>query len=214
MANLSPEFTPAVVRAILVEKVLPGPSRCRTALVLPEPADIEELARCLEVNRHRVAVFSGPDAELAKLCLVARQQLEDAIATLAQMHARAVKLSLGHAERYAIAGQRVSDVLQLAILVTREPARRAAWQAFGLALAGDFHTAMKGSNPRFAAAKISHAGPLPRFIAAVAPILTGEHPTVASVATILKQQRAAGLLDRLRREKGIGGKSSGRCIPR
>jgi hypothetical protein len=56
------------------------------------------------------------------------------------------------------------------------------------ALPIDFERAMLSTNPSFKAG-IGHSGPLTRFIAAIAPILTGERPTSDSVATLLKKRK-------------------------
>jgi hypothetical protein len=62
------------------------------------------------------------------------------------------------------------------------------WKAFGNAFRVDFARAMKPANPAFA---LAYKAPLDRFFAAVAPVLTGEHPTLASVETQLKKFRKA-----------------------
>jgi hypothetical protein len=60
------------------------------------------------------------------------------------------------------------------------------WRWAAEVLLVDFVNAMKAANPTFAPG-ISHAGPLSRYIKAVAPLVTGEHPSAASVATQLKK---------------------------
>jgi hypothetical protein len=62
------------------------------------------------------------------------------------------------------------------------------WQWLAHVLPIDFENAMHSTNPNYKT-RISHNGPLPRFIAAVVPLLTGEHPSVESVATQLKTFR-------------------------
>jgi hypothetical protein len=52
----------------------------------------------------------------------------------------------------------------------------------------DFVGAMQSTNPKFRPG-IGHAGPLARYIAAVVPLVTGEHPSPGSVATQLKALR-------------------------
>jgi hypothetical protein len=64
------------------------------------------------------------------------------------------------------------------------------WQWLAGVLPEDFINAMKRANPTFAPG-IGHTGPIASFIAAVAPLVTGEHPTPASVATQLKSRRKA-----------------------
>jgi len=64
------------------------------------------------------------------------------------------------------------------------------WKSLADALPKVFINAMKPNNPRFSPG-LSYTGPIARFIAAVAPLLTGEHPSPASVATQLKSRRRA-----------------------
>jgi len=64
------------------------------------------------------------------------------------------------------------------------------WQWLADVLPEDFITAMKPTNPTFAPG-LGHTGPIASFIAAVAPLVTGEHPTPASIATQLKARRKA-----------------------
>lgn len=64
------------------------------------------------------------------------------------------------------------------------------WQWLADVLPEDFIAAMKSTNPTFAPG-IGHAGPIASFLAAVAPLVTGEHPTPASIATQLKARRKA-----------------------
>jgi hypothetical protein len=62
------------------------------------------------------------------------------------------------------------------------------WRWLAKVLPVDFVNAMKLANPTFAPG-ISHSGPVSRFIEAVVPILTGEHPSAASIATQMKTLR-------------------------
>jgi hypothetical protein len=64
------------------------------------------------------------------------------------------------------------------------------WKWLADVLPLDFVNAMKSANPEFAPG-VSHTGPVARFLAAVVPMLTGEHPPAASIATQLKMRRKA-----------------------
>ena len=63
------------------------------------------------------------------------------------------------------------------------------WKWLSNALPGDFIEAIHTTNPGREIG-ISDNGPLSRFIAAIAPHLTGEHPTARSVSTQLKVLRS------------------------
>jgi hypothetical protein len=62
------------------------------------------------------------------------------------------------------------------------------WQWLVDVLTVDFADAMKSTDPDFAAGA-GHGGPLGRFIAAIAPSLTGEQLTPGSVSTRIKARR-------------------------
>jgi hypothetical protein len=62
------------------------------------------------------------------------------------------------------------------------------WQWLANVLPIDFEIAMRSTNRNYKTG-LSHNGPLARFIAAVVPSLTGQHPTPDSVATQLKKLR-------------------------
>jgi hypothetical protein len=63
------------------------------------------------------------------------------------------------------------------------------WAWLATVLPVDFTRAMRSTNPAFDPG-LGHRGPLARFIAAIAPAVTGEHPTPGSVATQLKALRS------------------------
>lgn len=77
------------------------------------------------------------------------------------------------------------------------------WKGLIDVLPKDFATLMKSTNPTFAPKISNNSRPVARFIAAVAPFITGEHPTVGSVATQLKTKpKKARNLPRARRANG------------
>jgi hypothetical protein len=61
------------------------------------------------------------------------------------------------------------------------------WKNFGPALVEHFRRAMRSTNPAFGG--MWDNGPVPRFIAAVVPLVTGEQPTPRSVAAQLKTSK-------------------------
>jgi hypothetical protein len=74
------------------------------------------------------------------------------------------------------------------------------WKWLADELPEDFINAMKPNNPEFSPG-LSYSGPVARFIAVVVPLLTGEHPTPASVATQLKLRRQANRKTRSSRDR-------------
>ena len=64
------------------------------------------------------------------------------------------------------------------------------WKWLAQALVGDFENAMRPNNPGLGGG-ISRTGPLVRFIAAIVPFMTGEHPTRDSIAKQLQAVRKA-----------------------
>jgi hypothetical protein len=64
------------------------------------------------------------------------------------------------------------------------------WKFLACVLPDDFANALKPANPTYTPG-ISEAGPLARVVAAVVPLITGEEPSVASVAKQLKDARKA-----------------------
>ena len=65
------------------------------------------------------------------------------------------------------------------------------WTWLADVLPVDFHNSLQSTNPGLTLG-VGHGGPTPRFIAAVAPFVTGECPSVGSVATQLKARRKGG----------------------
>ena len=74
-----------------------------------------------------------------------------------------------------------------------ENAQPLGWKWLSNALPGDFTEAIRSTNPGREIG-ISDDGPLSRFVAAIAPYLTGEHPTARSVSTQLKLLRKNALV--------------------
>lgn len=79
---------------------------------------------------------------------------------------------------------------------------RLPWHHLANVLPSDFETAIQTTNPGYKLG-VGHEGPLARFIAAVAPRLTGEHPTPLSVTAELKKFK----------KKFLTGKQFGDRIP-
>jgi hypothetical protein len=69
------------------------------------------------------------------------------------------------------------------------------WHWLANVLPVDFATAIQTTNPTYKIG-IGHAGPLARFIEKIVPLLTGEQPTVGTVATQLKDFRKKFLTDK------------------
>jgi len=74
------------------------------------------------------------------------------------------------------------------------------WTWLADVLPADFETALKSTNPEFEA-KPSHPGPFTRFVEAIAPIVTGDHPTAASVASFYKSPGSSSKFFKDRRKR-------------
>ncbi len=62
---------------------------------------------------------------------------------------------------------------------------KGGWKWLADILPVDFETAMRSTNPDFQATP-SYPGPFTRFVEAIVPLITGDHPTAASVASFYK----------------------------
>jgi len=86
--------------------------------------------------------------------------------------------------------------------VAVEHSGKLTWHWLANVLPVDFATAIKTTNPRYKIG-IGHTGPLVRFIVAIVPLLTGEHPTPGTIAVQLKNYKT----------KHLRGKQFGDRIP-
>ena len=178
-------FTPAVVRALLVENVVRSRQN-RTMLAMPDDAAIDRLAGCLHGlhawTQHEKAQRE-PVNETRLLLGKSLDRVETHLRTLSG-------LAPENADSYRM-------MRELVTMMRYSPATACApaptWRTFARALAGDFDAAMRPANPGMRGG-IGHDGPLARFIAAVVPILTGEHPAPGTVTNVLKDIRRAGFL--------------------
>jgi hypothetical protein len=177
-------ITADVLRELLEEKAV-----LKRDLKMPSSEALEELARTLE--RWRLGLNNDEiQRRRAKLQKKATRELATAKDTISQLH------QLGHMsfvpEIRDIERVRRSPGIWNATCYT---GKSAAWSVLASVLPKDFAIAVKSTNPTFKLG-ISGEGPTPRFVAAVAPLITGEHPTVASAAGIMKKARKAHGQDR------------------
>jgi hypothetical protein len=191
-----PPFTLESLRQLLAEEVI------RRQQTMPGDAEITELARILNYwqGHYLIEQKSRALRELQRDALAA-------LATLANVFPRLRDLTESF-EANAVQDQAPPAIL--AILRKRLAEIDAArdfiakaegfsvwadpslapdrWQWLADVLPIDFENAMRSTDPNYKA-RLSHNGPLARFIAAVVPSLTGQHPTPDSVATQLKKLR-------------------------
>jgi hypothetical protein len=167
---------------------------------MPGDADLDKLAGILE---HWRLVFHNEE-KLHHARGVLQRQASGTLKKLSDVVSKLVELDTSNLQDNAPLGVQVMQHNRLADskrvyagverigshaeLARYEPAM--GWKWLADALPKDFINAMKPNNPRFSPG-LSYTGPVARFIAAVAPLLTGEHPTPASVATQLKLRRRA-----------------------
>jgi hypothetical protein len=176
-------ITVSVLRAALQTMVL------GKDLKLPDDAALNELARALEhwrrgFQNEETAQRRSKLQETAMLGLVAAK---DAVFQLQELDRKSFAEEIRQIERIS----RSPGIWN----ATSYIGKSAAWNWLGGVLPVDFATAMKSTNPTFKP-KISQGGPVARFVAAVVPLITGEHPTVASAAVKLKKMRGASRQDR------------------
>jgi hypothetical protein len=195
------------LRELLRTKVLGG------ALNMPGDAELVDFARILEAWR-RIGADEQNWAEFHELQRRAQAQLDSLADTVGQIE------NVNNAWRQIVydgllcgrdqpadratervLASRLHEVAEARELIER--LRRLSvftpnsdrwmglgWKSLGEKLAQRFVDAMRPANPDFEPG-YGHAGPVARFVAAIAPFLTGEHPTPASVATHLKACRKA-----------------------
>jgi hypothetical protein len=195
----APQFTTNSLR-LLFARVL------RSRWATPGDAELEELARILEIWRqHYLAEQNvlSPRRESQHRIRAALKTLTETLPKLKQInetcYAAAVR-ELAAVRILTVLEKRLAEINEAVSCITRieqssflvEAGLGARdWKWLADVLPQDFCNAMKRSNPKFTGG-FGHDGPVARFVAAVAPMLTGEHPTAGSVATQLKVRRKAG----------------------
>jgi hypothetical protein len=170
---------------------------------MPGDADLDKLAGILEhwrlvfhneekLHHARGVLQRQASGTLKKLSDIVSKLVELDTSNLQAAHDNAplgvqvmLRNRLADSERVYAGVKRIGSHAELA---PYKPAM--GWKWLADALPKDFINAMKPNNPRFSPG-LSYTGPVARFIAAVAPLLTGEHPSPASVATQLKLRRRA-----------------------
>jgi hypothetical protein len=194
-------FTTDLVRQLLETHVL------RDRWRMPADAELEKLTHILEGWRQHYLVEQNVFLPARSLVQKARRLIEEFGGTIAdiekmnEFHRAAAAGDLPPLAVQAVLEQQRAEITYIRSLVAQiEPASclnrqpglgASGWMWLAEVLPEDLRTAMKPSNPAFAGG-LSHDGPVARFISAVAPILTAEHPTPGSVATQLKKRRKQG----------------------
>ena len=178
----------------------------RGRLRMPGDAELKELASILEYWR---LVFQNEQPlhhrrQLQDKGLAALKALSDVLSNIAELDAAELNAAVRESAPAGIIrklGERSMTINDVRRVIERIGTSRALvespashgferWQWLADVLPEDFVNAMKLSNPTFAPG-LGHTGPVARFIEAVVPVLTGEHPTAASIATQLKMRRQA-----------------------
>ena len=182
------------LRELLQTKVLRGRWN------MPSDEALKELARILEGWRQHYLVAQNLQPLQREACAAA-DKLTPALKKLreinAAFHAAAVRDA---APRYVCDNLEsrlaaINGALESLAVLNRESITvkyvgrcELTWQWLADALPEDFCNAMRSTNLGFEA-RFGYKVALHRFIAALAPTLTGEHPTPDSVATQLKTRR-------------------------
>jgi hypothetical protein len=198
-------ITAQCLRELFTKHVLRGP------LKMPDDAELEKLAGILEhrrgefqwesYSRDRRAlqdnVFIAFRAASDKLMQFDKAELKAATTTHVPEHALFyLRARLAESIDFRVKVERFGALIDSGFspdpALTYAPPTYGAtgWKWLAEVLPDDFVVAMRSNNPTFDPG-ISHAGPVPRFIAAVVPLITGEQPTVQSVATQLKTRQKA-----------------------
>lgn len=173
-------------------------------LKMPREADLKKLAAILEHWRqtYHGENILGERRKLQDDATTAVTKLSEIVHRLAELDTQNIVAAINDSApagiqrdlvvRLSASGhlrEKVNDIAQSPTLLDSPMTYGATgWKFLIDVLPKDFFNAMKPANPTFALG-ISAAGPVARFIAAVVPKLTGEHPTVGSVATQLKARR-------------------------
>jgi hypothetical protein len=192
-------ITAQTVRELLVGQVLRPANRLR----MPGDAELEKLARILEGWRKifRAEQRLHHRRALQKQALIAVKTASDVVRKIAEQdQAWLVDVLQDSAPPGVLRdlNGRIRPIKDVYVNIKRIAGSQAlneevvfshgfqSWHWLGSVLVEDFRNAMKPANP---SAKFGsgHSGPAARFIAAVAPMLTGEEPKSSSVSTQLKQ---------------------------
>jgi hypothetical protein len=190
------------LRELLARSVLRG------NLKMPCDTELEKLARILERWRQ---TFLNEQVllrrrELQDRALAAHKALADAISEIEKLdRSHFTEAAQESAPKHVLSylSERLAESSDVGVLAARigshpglafSPSGYGAsgWNWLADVLPVDFINSMKPTNPNFAPG-LGHTGPIARFIAAVAPLITGEHPTPASTATQLKARRKTNL---------------------
>jgi len=192
-------ITACSLRKLLATDVLCG------RLKMPRDADLDKLAGTLEHWR----LFFHKEGKLHHARSVLQRQASRTLKKLSNDILKLVELDTSNLQagthdsntppgllgvlrvRFADSERVYAGVKGIgshAELAPYEPAM--GWNSLADELPKVFINAMKPNNPSFSPG-VSDKGPVARFIAAVAPLLTGERPSAASVSTQLKSRRQA-----------------------
>lgn len=194
--RLAESITAVRLRDLFAAHVLRGHLR------MPADAELKELARVLEGWR---LIFQNERDQdfphlLQREALAALRTLSDVCSKIAELDISNLHAAVHDSARAGVLrilnerAAAINDVCRKIVAIEGSSAWNSRTMGFGgwkwLADAArvDFARAMKPANPSFA---LAYKAPLARYIAAVAPLLTGEHPTAASIATQLKMRRKA-----------------------
>ncbi len=181
-------FTADLLRCLLADKVLAGPKGQR-ALNMPAEADLARLAGLLARYWRRL----NQDAPIATAIASALDNLSAAMADFMRLRDLQAGPLLGE-RRAACVADHDAAIAALSSLMRAPVMRRpmtegSGWLHYTFALIGDLEAALRPRNPAIGKLGYSHTGPAARYIAAVAPLLTGETPSVQTVADKLRKKR-------------------------
>jgi hypothetical protein len=199
--KIGPRFTPVMIRQIIQNAVQDG------RLVIPRlgEGDIERLSTSLDRFRDRfefeINVGSASDERAERV----RAALHELMVFFQERRLACKKEDVG--KQILAAEQRLRSEFarllkafhrhkfELSMDAALSMPRINSWHPFAIIIGGAFKIALRRTNPhrRFGH---SNDGPVARFVAAVIPNITGEHPTVQAVAKRLK--------DEARRQKRAG----------
>jgi hypothetical protein len=205
--SLNRPITAEIVRLILVEHVVGSPPRYR----LPNASALAELARLCETLRDQRAQWRQLEIAIDRQCenlmmaTLASLESEELLpmmpivgGTRIEMLCAALTSCEGAEAALHHLGICHDGIARSAAAAWRalftgglgEPPEPGwtTWHPIGSALNTGFEIALRSTNRGFVAG-LGHNGPAARFIAALVPLVTGEHPSAGSVATQLKLRR-------------------------
>ncbi|MEJ0093156.1 MAG: hypothetical protein WDN46_06920 [Methylocella sp.] len=206
---IAPEKRPRTPRKPLEEEAPITAESLRTLINqlklnprLKPPSDeaLVKLADLLEGWRQHYLIeqnISLPIREMQNEAHAAIDKLIDIIGSLKErngaFHAKAVEESATTFEK-SILETRLAEIEEAKSAIQRIAGssfledysiQPRGWKWLAAALQVDFHNAMRSTNPGYKT-RLSDKAPLPLFITAIAPFLTGESPRIGSVTTQLK----------------------------